>query len=118
VSADIVGVRAQAPGAGDLWVHAWTVALTELEVAVDEAEAMLHRLPATSEISAQRWAPPAGLGPLPASLQARAQALLDRHVEVTRQTAEAIVQTRRHLNAVAQMRSFAVSTPVYVDTCV
>lgn len=101
----------------DPWVQAWTVALDELELQVDAAELMLHHLPEVGEVSARRWAPPEGLGPLPASLQTRAQGVLDRHVEVARQTAEAIVQTRRHLRAVGAMRSGAPAVPVYIDTC-
>lgn len=116
MSADLA--VAGGPGTpGDAWVQAWSVALGELEVAVEEAAAMLHHLPLPSEVNVQRWAPPSGLGPLPASLETRARALLDRHVEVTRQTAEAIVQTKRHLHAVASMRESAPRGPVYVDTC-
>jgi hypothetical protein len=115
VSADLA---VSGPGApADAWVRAWGVALGELEVAVEEAAAMLHHLPLPADVNVTRWAPPSGLGPLPASLETRARALLDRHVEVTRQTAEAIVQTKRHLHAVGAMRSSGPAVPVYIDTC-
>jgi hypothetical protein len=118
VSAELAGVPLAGGRAGTAWVSAWSDALTELEMDLHAAEVMLHHLPEIGEVSARRWTPPIGLGPLPASLQTRAQSLLDRHVEVTRQTAEAIVQTRAHLRAVTSMRALSPTVPVYVDTCV
>ena len=47
------------PGApADAWVQAWGVALAELEVAVEEAAAMLHHLPLPADVNVTRWAPP------------------------------------------------------------
>lgn len=97
------------------WDVAWEAALSALELDVETAEHMLT----LRDISADPpdpWAPPAGLGPLPAALAERAAALLDRQVEVTRQVAEAALLARRHSRAAQAMRSAAPASPVYIDT--
>ena len=56
------------------WQGAWVAALDELELAVGDAELMLagaHALVARPPA----WHPPLGLGPMPASLEARARAI-------------------------------------------
>lgn len=96
------------------WEVAWDAALTALELDVDVAERTLghDHLPETPD----PWAPPTGLGPLPAALADRARALLGRQVEVSRRVAEAAVLARRHGQVAQAMRSTAPSPPVYVDT--
>lgn len=99
------------------WEAAWSHALTELELDVAQSEALLradHEGPV--RLRTQPWVPPTGLGPLPAPLVERAQALLDRQVEVARRTAEAAVLSRRHLVAVDALRERPPAVPVYLDT--
>ncbi|GEA90139.1 hypothetical protein [Cellulomonas cellasea] len=99
------------------WDAAWSHALTELELDVAEAEALLradHAGPV--ELRSQQWVPPTGLGPLPAPLVERAQALLDRQLDVARRTAAAALLSRRHLVAVDAMRERPPAVPVYLDT--
>jgi hypothetical protein len=57
-----------------------------------------------------------GLGPLPASLQVRAEALLDRQISVGRRIAEAANLSRRQAVAAEGMRSRPPAVPVYIDT--
>ena len=91
----------------------WAAALTDLELDVAEAEASLHadHAPAPST----DWQPPTNLGPLPASLRTRAEALLARQTEVARQVTEAAALSRRHARAVQSMRANGPARPVYVD---
>ncbi|MGW6132493.1 hypothetical protein ACWFNE_20900 [Cellulomonas sp. NPDC055163] len=99
------------------WEAAWSHALTELELDVEQAEALLradHAGPV--RLRAQPWVPPTGLGPLPAPLVERVQALLDRQLDVARRTAEAALLSRRHLVAVDAMRERPPAVPVYLDT--
>lgn len=106
----IVGTR---PAHG--WDAAWEAALEALELDVTQVEQTL----ALKEIALEPpdpWRPPAGLGPLPAALADRAQALLERQVEAARRVAEAAALARRHARAAQGMRSVGEPAPVYVDT--
>ena len=97
------------------WEAAWDAALRTLELDVIAAEALLT-LDHIADAPPDPWAPPAGLGPLPATLADRALALLDRQIEVGRRLAEAADLSRRHLRAVHTMRAAPPSVPVYLDT--
>lgn len=97
------------------WDAAWEAALTALEVDVAAAEQMLA-LRHIAHDPPNPWAPPVGLGPLPSGLRERAQALLERQVEVGRQVAEAASLARRHSKAAQALRATAPAVPVYVDT--
>jgi hypothetical protein len=102
------------PAAEPAWEAAWVAALDELELAVDDAEQMLadaHRTPA----GAGGWCPPAGLGPLPASLETRARAILERQLAVAEALSAAAVRSRRQLRAQQALRPFVPHAPVYVD---
>lgn len=110
-----IGSAGLHPVLAPAWEAAWSHALTELELDVAQAEALL-RADHVGPVSAQPWVPPTGLGPLPAPLVERAQALLDRQVEVARRTAEAALLSRRHLVAVDAMRERPPALPVYLDT--
>lgn len=101
--------------APDTWAAAWEDALAALEVDVALAEQMLV-LGHLAQDPPDPWAPPAGLGPLPATLVDRARALLDRQIDVARQVAQAADLSRRHSRAVQAMRTQPPSSPVYVDT--
>lgn len=96
------------------WDAAWEAALAALELDVASAEGMLA-LDHIADAPPDPWAPPTGLGPLPASLGDRAQALLDRQIEVGRRVAEAADLSRRHSRAAQALRSVGPSVPVYVD---
>lgn len=114
VSADLLP-RLAAP----TWDAAWSTALTELELDVAKAEALLRadHVPAKGPAATvAQWRPPVGLGPLPASLMTRAQALLDRQLDVGRRIAEAANLSRRQAAAAEGMRSRPPAVPVYLDT--
>jgi hypothetical protein len=103
--------------AGPEWEAAWSAALTDMELSVVQAEVLLHASHAASLGGAPAaWHPPVGLGPLPASLVARAQALLGRQLDVARRTAEAANFSRRQAAAAQGMRSRPPALPVYIDT--
>jgi hypothetical protein len=114
VSADLLP-RLAAP----VWDAAWSAALTELELDVAQAEALLRadHVPAKGPATViAAWRPPVGLGPLPASLLTRAQALLDRQLDVGRRIAEAANLSRRQAVAAEGLRSRPPAVPVYLDT--
>ena len=99
------------------WVAAWEKALTDLELDVAAAEKLLaHDHLADALASRPAWAPDPGLGPLPASLEDRARALLGRQIETARRLAEAADLSRRHSRAVQALRQEPPSVPVYLDT--
>jgi hypothetical protein len=94
------------------WTAAWTAALTELELGVEEAEAVLR---AGHSPAPSTWRPPLNLGQLPAPLRERAQALLDRQLNVARSLAEAAERSRRHIQMINQVRATPEAVPVYLD---
>ncbi len=98
------------------WEAAWVAALDELELAVADAEEMLAAAhPKTPLVP---WAPPVGLGPLPAPLEERARTLLARQLAAAQELAAAVVRSRRQLRlaqAVEAMTPTAPHRPVYVD---
>jgi hypothetical protein len=100
------------------WDAAWSQALAELELGVDEAEQLLRAGHAerTAPLRVVTWQPPSGLGLLPAPLVDRARALHARQLRVAQQLAEAAAHSRRQLRAVEGMRATAESAPVYLDT--
>jgi hypothetical protein len=114
MTAVLAGVGTTAPA----WDTAWSQALAELELSVDEAETLLRagQVERNGGLRAATWQPPSGLGQLPAPLVDRAKALLDRQLRVARQLAEAAAHSRRQLRAVVGMRSDSESTPLFIDT--
>ena len=96
------------------WAQAWESALAALELDVVVAECALT-LDHIAENPPDLWAPPVGLGPLPATLGDRARALLARQLEVGRRLAEAADLSSRHLAAAQSMRSTGPAVPVYLD---
>ncbi|PVU84182.1 hypothetical protein DDP54_10640 [Cellulomonas sp. WB94] len=100
------------------WETAWSAALAVLELDVAQAEAQLAAAHTSAPVltSPRAWAPPVGLGPLPASLKTRAEALLDRQISVGRRIAEAANLSRRQAAAAEGMRSRPPAVPVYLDT--
>jgi len=109
------------PAPAPAWSTAWADALAELEMSVDEAEALLvaaHRTGAVDAVltPTRGWIPPTHLGQLPAPLADRARALLGRQLRVAQQLAEAAAHSRRQVRAVEGMRATAEAAPVYLDT--
>ncbi|QGQ20310.1 hypothetical protein GC089_15340 [Cellulomonas sp. JZ18] len=104
--------------AAEGWDGRWEHALHELELDVADAERLLAaaHLPDVEEVTARRWRPPVGLGPLPAPLRERAQALLEHQLDLARRTAEAMTLARRQLAAADAMRTRPSAVPVFVDT--
>src|SRR5690349_16763273 len=103
----------------DPWVAAWSQALDELELDLGAAEALLRgaHLASVDQVArAAVWRPPSDLGPLPAPLEVRARAILDRQVETSRRTAEAITRSRRQMAATRALQGRPPeAAAVYVD---
>lgn len=97
------------------WDTAWASALDEMEIAVREAEALLTDAHRPAPVACAAWTPPAGIGPLPASLEERARAVLERQLAVAQALATAMVRSRRQLRALATLAPVPVHPPVYVD---
>jgi hypothetical protein len=97
------------------WTDAWTTALSELELEVDRAEALLKTAePSAPEVSA--WTPPKHIGPMPAALLDRAKAVHERQVLVTQAIVQALTHNRAQAAVTARMETgHAASRPVYVD---
>ncbi|MGV8968418.1 MAG: hypothetical protein ACOH2F_19300 [Cellulomonas sp.] len=100
-------------GSAPAWTAAWSDALAELELGVDEIEAALR---AGQAPAASTWQPPTHLGQLPAPLRDRAQALVTRQLHAARALAEAAEHSRKHLAVLDQVRATPEATPVYLDT--
>jgi hypothetical protein len=108
-----------ATAATDRWVDAWTSALDELELDLRSAETQLRNahLAGVDEVArAAAWHPRSDLGPLPAALEVRARALLERQLDTARQTAEAITRSRRQIAATRALQGRPTdATAVFVD---
>lgn len=100
---------------------AWAAALAELEVDVQRAEDLLassgtRRIPELN-LPGHVWVAPVLAGPVPDSLRARAQAVLDRQLRAAEELARSIATARRDL-AVARRMSHVTSdrsTPAFLD---
>lgn len=96
----------------------WEAALTQIEDALDEAEALVAPGFLFDEVQVPRiglWVPPADLGPLPAALAARVTEILDRQRALAPRVEEAARAARAHLKAVGSMQTNGTSASVYVD---
>jgi hypothetical protein len=95
---------------------AWDLTLDELEAAVLAAESLALGA-GDGAGAAQAWAPPAGLGPLPASREPRARALAERQQAAVEALTEARDRSARQLAALEQMSSSAdrSAAPSYLD---
>ena len=119
--------RAPAQGAGIVdpfagaptWDAAWASALERAELDAAEVEALLARIHAEPDHSPEPpapWSPPPRLGPLPASLAVRAEAVLKRHQRLAEDLTVAITENRRHRRALESLRPREAAAPVYIDT--
>jgi len=89
---------------GQAFHERWEAALADLELEVEAAEDLLVRLHHEAETPPapprRPWAPPVGLGPLPAPLVDRARALAERQTRTAEALGRAIVLNRRQARAV------------------
>jgi hypothetical protein len=105
------------------WDAAWSAALDRVELDAAEVETMLVRLRAEAAHVPEPprpWAPPERLGPLPASLATRAQAVLERHHRLAGELTRAMTENRRQRQASAALSQVTAraAVPVYIDTAV
>lgn len=110
-------------GATTTWDAAWAAALDRLELDAVEVEEMLVRLHTEADHAPDLpvlWSPPERLGPLPASLAVRAQAVLERHQKMATALTSAMVENARQRRATAALNEVTArrAEPVYVDTAV
>jgi len=101
------------------WTEAWTAALDDLELGVADVERALrdaHLAPVEVVARVSAWRPPLDLGPLPAPLQVRANAILQRQLATARKAAETMTASRRQLALVESLRARPAANAVYVDT--
>jgi hypothetical protein len=102
----------------DKWRDAWVAALDALDADVGRVEQLLadgqrvRDLPITDP-----WSPPPGLGPLPLDLCPRADAILARQLNATRELAVAIAANRRQALFASKVESggYGKAPPTYVD---
>ncbi|SEJ56373.1 hypothetical protein [Demequina mangrovi] len=99
----------------EAWHDAWVATLGELELTLEQAEAMLAADHVPSAEAGGAWTPPVGIGAIPAPLVDRARALLARQVEVSRRLATAAAESRRHDRAIARLAGGPPAPPVYID---
>lgn len=101
------------------WDAAWACALERSELDLADVEAMLVRLrtdPDHVPDTPAPWIPLPRLGPLPASMAVRAQAVLKRHQSLAEELTVAITENRRHRKAITSLRRREAAAPVYIDT--
>lgn len=102
----------------------WSQLLDELEMDIRRAQDVLAALPGDpgADLSAAtpgdvgQWTPPADLGPLPESLRARAQAVVNLQQVVTQSLADAQGAARAHLRVTQTLRRRNAPQAVYLDT--
>jgi hypothetical protein len=102
----------------DQWRAAWVAALDELEADVEVVEGVLNDEHRRQELpTANPWAPPVGLGPLPLDLRPRADGILTRQLAAARELATAMATNRRQAAFASRVEAghAGKSTPSYVD---
>lgn len=103
------------------WEAAWAAALAELEVDVGRAEDLLasSRTGPRAELNlpGRVWVAPVLEGPIPESLRARAQAVLDRQLRAAEELSRSIATARRDLAVARRMSDTAAdrSAPAFID---
>ena len=104
------------------WRSAWEAALADLDLELDAAEALLASTrsagAAEAVLALGSWTPPANLGQLPESLAERAQAVLDRQLQVIEDLAHAAVRSRQQLEVGRRMLPAEPAAPLFVDAAV
>ena len=103
------------------WQDAWERALDDVEMDVERAERLLTSLHAAGDAGAAlstlhgAWAAPAGLGPLPESLEERARTVLARQLDLADRLAAAAVHSRQQLAFARGADVRPPARPLYVD---
>jgi hypothetical protein len=89
------------------WHAAWIAALDDLEKDVTAVEAVVRGdvHPGAEPPEIAPWLPPAGLGPLPPELKARAEEVLARQQAATHDVALALGTNRRHAAFAAKVEA-------------
>jgi hypothetical protein len=106
---------------GDEFHAAWAAALAELEVDVERAESLLAsrgtRMIPELALPGRVWVAPVLSGPVPESLRARAQAVLDRQLRAAEELSRSIGTARRDLAVARRMSDSAPdrSAPAFLD---
>ncbi|GIJ50834.1 hypothetical protein Val02_77200 [Virgisporangium aliadipatigenens] len=97
------------------WHAAWRAALDAMEADVARIERLARG--AQEDDEQEPWTPPAGLGPLPPELKARAEELLARQQAATHDVAVALGHNRRHAAFAARVESGdpGAPRPGYID---
>lgn len=75
------------------WSTAWTAALDELELTLEQTQALVEGRAPTSE--PRPWTPPQLASPLPSHLVERARSLLARQHQMIETTTAAVAGTRQ-----------------------
>jgi hypothetical protein len=115
---DATGTAGTAGGAElDDWTAAWTAALDDLELDVQQTELMLaSSLPAVALTQSRQWVAPTGLGPIPLSLHERARRINARQLETAKRLTLALSATRRESDLAHRLSQFGPHhAPLYVD---
>jgi hypothetical protein len=99
------------------WGTAWSAALDDLELTLEETERLLSGDPGLS--TPAPWTPPELGGPLPEELLTRAQTLLQRQQQVIARTTETMTGARKNKALLGKVADVAgVRRPaqaVYLD---
>jgi hypothetical protein len=110
-----VTVEQHAP---DEWRRQWVAALDALELDVFATAALLHDDHRARELPVpEPWRPPTGLGPLPADLRPRADAILGRQIAMAEVLSRTLSSNRRQAALTVRLQSNASAPiPAYIDT--
>ena len=103
--------------AADEWRSQWVAALDALELDVLATAAMLQDEHRARELPApEPWRPPIDLGPLPAELRPRADAILGRQIAVAEVLTRTLASNRRQAALTSRMQTNTGHVPAYLDT--
>ncbi|HET6153354.1 MAG TPA: hypothetical protein VFE15_10370 [Marmoricola sp.] len=99
------------------WHDAWGAALDELELDLDQVEAMLADERRNAELPpADLWRPPTELGALPLELKPRADEILTRQLKAAEEIGKRLTRNRRQFAVTSRIETGeAVKRPAYVD---
>jgi hypothetical protein len=103
------------------WQAAWSAALDELEMDLEEAQAVLAGDLMLRDNPVQDvWHPPQGLGPIPLDLRPRADAILARQLATAAAITRALATNRRQAAATARIETGRQSAarPAYIDCAI
>jgi hypothetical protein len=101
----------------DEWRRQWVAALDALELDVFATAALLQDEHRARELPApEPWRPPTGLGPLPADLRPRADAILGRQIAVAEVLTRTLSTNRRQAALAARLQNHTGPVPAYIDT--